>query len=820
MSIEKAIIAQARPFMLAAKAQALIRTEVSKGCLPDISTGPVALEPAFQLIQTTKDILSEQNSPHAVPYPPPSPDGIVRMQIWISPDQKFDWNRSELFLKQLGSVSYRLAIEILGNQTEVIMALSCHQEDLPIVWSAFHGEFNQCELTTLRRSTFSSFSPEDWANILFRDYFPTPPYSHLLTQPEELIVSPYETLMTAMTYVPAGAVGFYQILFQPVSPEHNWYRNVQIIMDLEYISKLHTGMQVSQFYTQQSPSGDLRQMSLQTETKAHNDKPFYATAFRIGIIGAEKIGRKLLQSLATPSNLFQHGGRPLAYLNEEDYQPLLSPSQIRDMFLWGRTYRPGFLLNSLELTGLVHIPPANFIETRPICMELLETIPLKGDNLSAGTPIGTCEIAGRTQPVYIPPALRGRHTHLIGRPGMGKSCIMEHMILDDLEKGFGVAVIDPHGDLVERLLCLLKDREIERTIYFNPGDPHWVPIWNPIQRIPGQDIGRTADDIVSALKSFVEGWGDRLEHFLRHAFFALLHLDHSTMLDVTHLLRQKSTESKNLRKELLKVVENEVSRQFWLHDFDGYRQDEFGPPRHKLSKLLVSETISLMLSQPNSSFNFRRIMDDGMIFLVDLSSLGSEVRQILGCFVLSLIHLTALSRSDIPMEKRKPFHIYCDEAHRFMTDAMEDLIAETRKYNVSLTLAHQYLKQFGTRKADALSSVGSTIIFNVDTRDAQHLVKDLRGLVKIEDLIALNVGQAVMRCGTDIVRIKTLDPYKMPAKNLRERIIAESRRRYCRPAPEIVKMIRQRYHPAHRPLAALIETSRSKKTRSRKYDVP
>jgi len=303
-----------------------------------------------------------------------------------------------------------------------------------------------------------------------------------------------------------------------------------------------------------------------------------------------------------------------------------------------------------------------------------------------------------------------------------------------------------------------------------------------------------ADDLVRSIQSFVAtgGWGDRMEHLLRHLIFALIHLPDSTFLDISNLLRGKSEEGKLLRKEILNVLDNESARQFWLHDYHKYGKDDFGPPRNKLSKLLVSGTVSLMLSQPQSRFNFRRIMDEGLILLINLSNVGSMVRGILGCFILSLLHLTALGRSTMPIEKRKQFHIHCDEAHRFMTDALEDLIAETRKYGVSLSLAHQYMSQFGKRKVDALSSVGSTIIFNVDHRDAQYLTKDLRGHVKAEDLTSLEFAQAVARIGTDIVRLRTRVPPEIPASNYRDRIVDESRRKYYRPAHEIRQWIRHR----------------------------
>jgi hypothetical protein len=169
--------------------------------------------------------------------------------------------------------------------------------------------------------------------------------------------------------------------------------------------------------------------------------------------------------------------------------------------------------------------------------------------------------------------------------------------------------------------------------------------------------------------------------------------------------------------------------------------------------------------------------------------------------MLSLLHLTALSRGAAPDDSHRPFHIYCDEAHRFMTDAMEDMIAETRKFNVSLTLAHQYMSQFNTRKSDALSSVGSTIIFNVDTKDAQHLRKDLQGLVDLEDMITLEVGQAIARIGTHVVRLGTVPPLAIPADNCRDLIITQSHARYCRPTADAQRAVETRNERWQAPLS-------------------
>ncbi|MFH0794037.1 MAG: type IV secretion system DNA-binding domain-containing protein, partial [bacterium] len=535
----------------------------------------------------------------------------------------------------------------------------------------------------------------------------------------------------------------------------------------------------------------------------HNDKPFFTAALRIGVIGAGDYARDMLRSLAPFASLFQHGGRPLRWIDDTEYSNTLTPTQIQEMFTLSRTHRAGFLVNSWELAGLVHIPPAAILEFRRIPVQTLETLPVKNPDLEAGLRIGTCVYANEFRPVCIPDDIRSLHIQLLGRPGMGKSTVAEHMTLGDIDNGHGVAVIDPHGDLIERLLRLIPEKHIDRIVYFNPGDPDWVPLWNPLKKIPGQDDVRTANDLVGSIKSVVTGWGDRLESLLRYAFLAAFSMEGKSFRDVADLLRRGSKESNALRKELYTVVQNEAVLNFWRYDFEGYRKEELSPPQHKLSKLLASGTVALMLSKSSSLIDLRRIMDEGMILLVDLSSLDSELRNLLGCFLLVLLHQAAISRSAVPPEERREFHIYADDAHRFVTDALEGIIAEDRKYKVSLTLAHQYLSQFSREKADAISTVGTAIIFNVDTRDAQYLKKDLRDMVEVKDIITLRRGQAIARIGTEIVRFDTLEPKPIPEKHFRERIIAECHRKYYKPASEVRAALRQRsnsYETSLRPL--------------------
>jgi len=793
MSIEKALIARSQPIFLATKAEALIEQEASKGCKPSLYHNPVPLEPPLDPVllnnlssKTDEDLLvpsvneissyggqsiNKHNSP-------------INLRVWVSPEQAFNWTRTELFIKSLKNLKHRAGFEIAGNSENIELSFLIHEEDLSALVIAFKSQFNQCELTLKSASMLSLYSMGDWQNTRFYDYYPLPPYSHLFTQPHEFKVTPLDILFTALAEIKPPVTGFYQMLFQGTAQNHDWHRNINILLDFEYAIKLMSGLPMSQRIPFQPPSGELKGMAQDTENKAHNDKPIYAAAMRIGVIGGD-IKQASLRGLNLFANLFQHGGRPLQSVSYKEYNEVIEPEAVKQMFLKGLTYRPGFILNSSELSGMVHLPPAKIFKPRQSPITLLETLPVRNIALLNGTPIGISNYANSKQIVCIPPINRACSTHLIGRPGMGKSTLLEQMIMHDITAGSGVAVLDPHGDLINRLLNLIPEKYIDRTIYFFPGDPNWVPLWNPVNVVANQDVSRTADDLVAAIKNIVQGWGDRLENLLRHAIYALLLVPGSSLLDVANLLRKNSAESRRLIGMIKSVIENETSRAFWHDDFSKYNNQDLNPPQHKLSKLLMSGTVSLMLSQPENKINFREIMDTGKILLIDLSGIGSEVRELLGSFMLSLLHITSLSRSDIDPLKRKQFHIFCDEAHRFLSSSFEDMVVETRKFRVSLTLAHQYLRQFDRDVRDAILTAGSTIIFNVDLNDARYLTKDLQDLVKPEDLATFEVGEAIARIGTDIVKIKTTEQESIPANNYYRQIIAESHRRYYRPIKEI-----------------------------------
>jgi DNA helicase HerA-like ATPase len=799
MNIGKEFIARAGPRALSNRAGALLNREAAKGCLPRIYPYTVGLEPAFQPIGVEREHSDVSPfPPDATPVTGSSDEQIVCLDIWISPDQSFDWKRSELFIKLLCPVRHPVMLELGGNKVEIRLAIRCHIDDAEIVQNAFISQFDKSEVCRGRNGLVPCLLEIKDKPLVFRDYYPPPPYSHLITRPDELLISPYLPVLRKLSGLPDGVTGAVQIVFQPVSPENDWHRNVQALLDLEFAAALWDGTHPTQRFAQQAPSNELRHMAADVETKAHPDKPFYAVALRVLVRGEAQGIEQHLTTLSAFTSPFVHGGRPLRYVSDAEYNQLLTREEIISMFTRGLSHRPGFLLNSWELSGLIHLPAANSIEIRQTPLKLLAPVTLSCGLATHGTAIGEAVTGNQRRSARIPKELDALHLHMLGAPGQGKTTTLEHMVLQDIDAGHGMAVIDPHGDLITRLLHLIPKEAVERTIFMDPGDPEWVPLWNPLKRAANQDIHRTADDLVYAFKRVVSGWGDRLEHLLRHTFQALMQMPEASLFDAAVLLQIKSEESKQMRQRIAAILDNPLARRFWQQDFDGYRREDLAPAQHKLSKLLVAGGVSHMLSQAESKIDFRKIMDEGHILLIDLSRIGSEARDLLGSFVLSLFHQAAIGRSVQPPNQRKFFRIYCDEAHRFVGGPIEDLLAETRKFNVGMVLAHQYLLQFESDKIGALSNAGTTVIFRVDAHDARHLTKDLQTKVKPEVLIKLNIGEAVARIGAEVVWIATPRPRNLPATNFLEEIVEHAHTNYCSQRDDIQRPHKNWAYPGTR----------------------
>lgn len=332
------------------------------------------------------------------------------------------------------------------------------------------------------------------------------------------------------------------------------------------------------------------------------------------------------------------------------------------------------------------------------------------------------------------------HVYAIGKTGVGKSTLLEVLARQDLAAGRGFALIDPHGDLAERLRDVALPLLGERLSYLDAADPVQPLGYNPLRRVRDDKIPLAASGFLDALKKlWPDAWGVRMEHVLRNSLYLLLERDGSTLPD---LLRLYSDET--FRKQTVAAVRNPIVRRFWTHEFAQYpdrlRAEAVAPVQNKLGALLTDPRLYRVLVASEREISFRKIMDDSDALIVNLAKgrLGADGAALLGGFIASTIGLAALSRAEAPAEDRRPFFLYIDEFQSFTTLAFVNMLPELRKYGVGLTLAHQHLHQLEPEIRHAvLGNVGTVISFRVGAEDAEVMAKEFQPTFGVLDLISL-----------------------------------------------------------------------------------
>jgi hypothetical protein len=341
--------------------------------------------------------------------------------------------------------------------------------------------------------------------------------------------------------------------------------------------------------------------------------------------------------------------------------------------------------------------------------------------------IGRTKWRDLDKPFGLWPEDRRAHMYVIGKTGTGKSSLLEAMVRQDILAGNGLALFDPHGDLVDRVNAWVPEERRKDVIYLNVPDPEQPFGFNPLENVPPLKRSLVANGITETLKKlFDDAWGIRLEYILRNALMLLLEQPEATLADVVRLFHDK-----DFRKGAAERLENEEVKRFWLTEFEKYgkhRSEAVTPIENKLGSLLVDPFVSRILTIPKSTFNPREAMDSGKVLLVNIAKgkIGEAPAMLFGGLLVTMLGLSGLARADLPDAKRRDFFIYLDEFQTFTTLALVNMLAELRKYGVGLVLANQFLDQIDAEVRSAiLGNVGSLVVFRVGAMDAQKLVKEI-----------------------------------------------------------------------------------------------
>lgn len=344
------------------------------------------------------------------------------------------------------------------------------------------------------------------------------------------------------------------------------------------------------------------------------------------------------------------------------------------------------------------------------------------------------------------------HMYVIGKTGTGKSTLLGRMILSDLERGEGAALLDPHGDLIEEVLARFPAGRKSDLTYFNVTDESRVLGFNPLETVQRNKRSLAASGVLEAFKKFWnDSWGPRLEHILRNALLVLLDQPQATLADIARLL-----DDRDFRRNCALRALNPHVRNFWLREYESYparlRAEAIAPLQNKVGAFLANPYLYPILAEPRSAFDLRKIMDEGQVLLVNLAKgrIGEDTSALLGGLLVARIALSAVSRADLPERERRDFYIYLDEFQTFPTTIIANMLSELRKYHCGIVLSNQFLFQLDPQVRSAiLGNIGTLISFRVGLEDALTLEKEFYPVFEAEDLIRLPNYQIYLKLMVD-----------------------------------------------------------------------
>lgn len=381
---------------------------------------------------------------------------------------------------------------------------------------------------------------------------------------------------------------------------------------------------------------------------------------------------------------------------------------------------------------------------------------------------------------------RRRHMYVIGKTGMGKTTLLENMILSDIYAGHGCCYVDPHGDTADKLLDYIPSWRINDVVYFNPSDMDNPIGFNILEAIDPTMKHLVASSLMSVFKKIWENvWSARMEYILNNTILALLDTPGSTLLGINRMLSDK-----DFRTEIIKNVEDPIVKSFWIKEFATYdakfAAEAVAPIQNKVGQFLSSSIMRNIVAQAKSSINIRKIMDDQKIFIINLSKgrIGEDAMRLLGGMLITKIQVSAMERVNMPENERNDFYLYVDEFQNFAVESFANILSEARKYRLNLIMAHQYIAQLSEEVRDAVfGNVGTIIAFRVGSPDAVFMESEFMPRFTPEDLINLPKTGIYIKLMIDGVTSTPFSSFTLPPiaqkTGSQERVVQQSRERYA-----------------------------------------
>ena len=437
------------------------------------------------------------------------------------------------------------------------------------------------------------------------------------------------------------------------------------------------------------------------------------------------------------------------------------------------------ILNTEELASLFHLPSSSTEIPKIKWLKSKEAV-APANLPKSGILIGETSFRGERKPVYLTEDDRRRHIYIIGQTGVGKSTLITNMVIDDIKNGKGVAIIDPHGDLIEKILGAIPKERVDDVIVFDPSDIRRSLGMNMLEYNFNKPEEKTfivneMFNILDKLYDMKTVGGPMFEQYTKNAILLLMEdalNESATLMDIPRVFTDV-----DFRNEKLSRVKNPVVIDFWEKEAakatGEHSLANMAPYiTSKFNNFIANDYVRPIISQAKSAFDFRKVMDEGKILLVNLSKgkIGDINANLLGMIITGKILMAALSRVDMPEDQRRDFNLYIDEFQNFTTDSISTILSEARKYRLNLIMAHQFIAQLTEKIRDAVfGNVGSIISFRVGATDAEFLVKQFAPVFNENDLVNIDNFNAYAKI---LINGQTSKPFNiktlLPEKGDRE----------------------------------------------------
>ncbi|MDD5356573.1 MAG: type IV secretion system DNA-binding domain-containing protein [Candidatus Pacebacteria bacterium] len=639
----------------------------------------------------------------------------VEFQALIPPHISIRKDSFEQFLMSVRYCHFPLCFELIGRADSITVQLVAQQDDVAHVEPQLAAHFPDIVFAKRTGHLEKVWQETEGEHRFLFGFSLLQPFLLPLESYRGFPVDPLVGLAGALSDIRKDEAAVFQVLFEPA--RNPW---------------LETLAQVAEFAPELSP-----------HIRKKIAYPFFAVVARLACKAAsEERLVQLLKNLDGAMRVFSTpAGNGLTVLSNKGYS---SGRQEIDLLL-RQTHRSGMLLNSDELLGLAHWPtPA--VRTPKLDRATRKTRPAPTLCLNHALTLGTNNHNGEDSTVTLAPAQRVKHMHVVGASGTGKSTFLLNLIIQDIENGEGVGVLDPHGDLVDEILAHIPAERHDDVVLVDPSDEEYPVGFNILSAHSNLEKNLLASDLVSVFRRLSTSWGDQMTSVLGNAVLSFLESSTGgTLSDLRRFLIEPG-----FRAEFLETVRDEEVVYFWKKEFPLLSGKPQASLLTRLDSFLRPKPIRHMVCQKENKLDFASIMDSKKIFLAKLSQglIGQENSYLLGSLFVSKFHQLVMGRQEVRQSERENFWLYLDEFQNFVTPSMAAILSGARKYRLGLILSHQDMHQLVSRDPDVanavLANAFTRVCFRLGDSDARRMTEGFSNF-DAHDLQSLGTGDAICR---------------------------------------------------------------------------